>query len=191
MEHINEVQIGNYILRTYYDESPSDPREDSNLTKMVCFPKHLGDDHDINFHDYDSWDEMEKKITGDEDPLIIKPLYIYEHGAITIRTSSFNDRWDSRQLGFVYVRKQDVRDDFFIKRCGQAIKERVDVLLEGEVDTYDKYLQGRVYGYRVFKVTDGIEEELDSCWGFYDEDDCMNDARGIAEYYISNEQVLV
>jgi hypothetical protein len=193
MEHINEVVNDNYILRLYYDDSPSDPREDSNLTKMVCFHNRysLGDDHDLNTDDFDGWDEMEKYLTGTEDPIVIKSLYLYDHGGITIGTRPFGDRWDSGQVGFVYIRKEDVRNEFSIKRCGQRITERCDVLLQGEVETYDKYLRGEVYGYKVFKVTDGIEEETDSCWGFYDENDCMNDGMGIVNWNINNEQVLV
>jgi hypothetical protein len=50
---IKEERIGNYILRMFYDECPTDPREDFNLSKMVCFHKRhsLGDDHDIKFDD--------------------------------------------------------------------------------------------------------------------------------------------
>ena len=42
--------------------------------------------------------------------------------------------------------------------------ERVRGLLISEVDTYNKYLIGEVYGYQIFKGGD-IE---DSCYGFYD-----------------------
>ena len=191
---IKEERIGNYILRLYYDENPIDPREDYNLSKMVCFHKRysLGDDHDFKSDDFDSWDEMEKYITGTEDTLIIKPLYLYDHGGITISTSPFGDRWDSGQVGFVYVRKQDVRDCFSIKRCGQPMKERVDVLLEGEVDTYDKYLQGQVYGYEIGKVSeDGHEEGLERCGGYFDEEQCMYDGRVSLEWFMNNEQVVV
>jgi hypothetical protein len=193
MEHINEVVNDNYILRLYYDDSPSDPREDSNLTKMVCFHNRysLGDDHDLKSDDFDGWKEMGEYITRTEDPIVIKSLYLYDHGGITIGTRPFGDRWDSGQVGFVYIRKEDVRNEFSIKRCGQRITERCNVLLDGEVETYDRYLRGEVYGYRVFKVTDGVEEETDSCWGFYDEDDCMNDGMGIVNWNINNEQVLV
>ena len=192
--NIKEERIGNYILRLYYDENPCDPREDYNLSKMVCFHKryNLGDDHDFKSDDFDSWDEMEKHITGTEDPLIIKPLYLYDHGGITISTSSFGCQWDSGQVGFVYVRKQDVRDSFSIKRCGQPMKERVDVLLEGEVETYDKYLQGQVYGYEIGKVSeDGHEEGLERCGGYFDEEQCEHDGRVSLEWFKKNEQVLV
>jgi hypothetical protein len=193
MEHIKEEVIDNYILRVYYDESPSDPREDENLTKMVCFhPRHtLGDDHDFKVDDFDGWAEMEKYLTGVEKPIVIKSLYLFDHGGVTIGTRPFGDRWDSGQVGFVYIRKEDVRNEFSIKRCGQNMVERCNVILNGELEVYDKYLQGLVYGYRVFKVTDGIEEELEACWGFYDEDECMTEAKCIMEWYKHNEQVMV
>ena len=42
----------------------------------------------------------------------------------------------------------------------------------GEVETYDQYICGDVYGFKVFKVEtcdNGCEheEEIDSCWGFF------------------------
>jgi hypothetical protein len=196
--NIKEERIDNYILRTFYDDCSTDPREDYNLSKMVCFHKRysLGDDHDFKLDDFDSWDEMEKHITGTEDPLIIKPLYLYDHGGITIRTSSFGCQWDSGQVGFVYVRKQDVRDNFFIKRCGQRITERVDVLLEGEVEVYDKYIQGQVYGYEIGKITKcehghQHEEGLERCGGYFDEEQCEHDGRVSLEWFKNNEQVEV
>jgi hypothetical protein len=39
--------------------------------------------------------------------------------------------------------------------------------LIGEVKTYDDYLTGNVYGY---KVIDEQGNEEDSCWGYYGED---------------------
>lgn len=193
-----EQRIENYILRVFYDEYPYDPREDDNLTKMVCFHKryNLGDDHDIRFDDFDSWDEMEKYITRTEDPLIIKPLYLYDHSGITISTSPFGCSWDSGRIGFVYVRKEDVRNNFMIKKCGQHITERVNVLLEGEVEVYDKYLRGEVYGYEVSKVTvcdQGHEHEegLERCGGYFDEEQCGYDGIVTLQWFLKNEQVEV
>jgi hypothetical protein len=82
-------------------------------------------------------------------------------------------------------------DSNWIELSGQDKEERSEVLLKGEVETYDQYLRGDVYGYRVFKVENGEEEELDSCWGFYGEQECMNEGVSIMEYYISQEEVVV
>ena len=191
-------RIGDYLLKVYYDDCPFDPREDENLTKMVCFHKRysLGDEHDYKADDFDSWEELEKYLTGEHDPLIIKPLYLFDHGGITISTKSFGCNWDSGQVGFVYVTKQDVRDSFSIKRCGQPIKERVDVLLEGEVETYAKYLTGQVYGYEVSKMVtdeDGDQHEkgLERCGSYYDEEQCIFDGMKTLEWFVNNEQVEV
>jgi hypothetical protein len=196
--NINEVRIDNYIWRLFFDDYSFNPREDDNLTKMVCFHKRhtLGDEHDFKFDDFDSWDEMEKHITRMEDPIVIKPLYLYDHGGVTIRTRPFGDTWDSGQVGFVYVRKEDVRNNFFIKRCGQRITERVDVLLDGEVEVYDKYLTGEVYGYEILKVVvdeDGDEHEkgLERCGGYFDEEQCTHDCMVSLEWFKNNEQVVV
>ena len=194
MNSIKEERIGNYILRTYYDECPTNPREDYNITSMVCFHKRydLGDDHDFKSDDYNSWDEMEKNITRMENPIVIKPLYLYDHGGITISTRPFGDRWDSGQIGFVFIRKDDVRNEFSIKRCGQNMVERCDVLLEGEVDVYDKYLQGQVYGYEIGKINeDGHEEGLERCGDYFDEEQCEHDGKLSLEWFINNERVLV
>ena len=196
--NLKEERIDNYILRLFYDECPSDPREDYNLTKMVCFHKRykLGDDHDLKSDDFDGWDDLEKYLTGTEDPLIIKPLYLYDHGGITISTRPFGDRWDSGQVGFVFIRKQDVRNEFSIKRCGQPIKERCGVLLDGEVEMYDKYLRGEVYGYEIVKMVmdeDGDEHEkgMERCGDYLDEEHCLYDGKVSLEWFRSNEQVLV
>ena len=198
MYDIKEERIDNYIFKLYYDENPTDPREDYNLSKMVCFHKryNLGDDHDLKSDDFDGWDEMEKYITGTENPIVIKPLYLYDHSGIAISTSPFGCRWDSGQIGFVYIRKEDVRNQFSIKRCGQNMVERCDVLLEGEVDTYGKYLQGQVYGYEIIKVVvdeDGNEHEegLERCGDYLDEEQCIHDAMVSLNWFKNNEQVMV
>ena len=55
--------------------------------------------------------------------------------------------------------------------------------LKGELDTYTKYLNGEVVGFRTFTVEKcdacGHEEEveIDSCWGFYSAEEA-EDAAG-------------
>ena len=93
----------------------------------------------------------------------------------------------------------DQPKEFGVKRITKEIIEKVTNILEGEVKTYDQYLTGDVYGYKVFKVSEcslGHEhkEEVDSCWGFYGEEECMSEGEGIVEYYMNlkeNEVVNV
>ena len=80
MEHITEKTIGDYRIRTFYDESPESPRNWDNLGTMVCFHRNydLGDKHDYNSNDYNGWNEMEKDIIKKEKVGVILPLYLTE-----------------------------------------------------------------------------------------------------------------
>jgi len=169
-----EKVIGKYTVKVVRDEEPNSPREDDNLGKMVCFHKryNLGDKHNYNFHNYDSWDEMSSDIIREENVSVILPLYLYDHSGITMNTTGFSCRWDSGQVGFIFVSKNDVRKEYGVKRISKKLREKVTKLLIGEVETYDKYLTGDVYGY---EVTDENDNLIESCWGFYDEDECLTE----------------
>ena len=46
-------------------------------------------------------------------------------------------------------------------------------LIEAEVNEYDHYLTGEVYGYEI--CSDDDDEVIASCWGYYDREECMKD----------------
>lgn len=195
MEHTDETRNGNYITRTYQEDSPESPRCWDNLGTMVCFHKRydLGDKHDYKHGDYNGWDEMEKEIIKRENVGVILPLYLYDHSGITMNTTGFSCNWDSGQVGFIFISKKKMLEEYGGKVVTQKLKDRVKGYLKGEVETYDKYLTGDVYGYKVFKVDTcnqghEHEEELDSCWGFYGEEDCMTEGVSVMEYYISEKE---
>jgi hypothetical protein len=177
------LEYKGYTIKIEIDSDPMNPRtEFDNACKMACFHKryNLGDKHDYNHDDYNNWDEMEKAIKRNEDVALIEPLYMYDHSGITISTSSFSCRWDSGQIGFVYITKQSVRECYGIKRITKKYLEKAQSLLDGEVKTYDNYLTGSVYGYNVVKVDeDGDEEDIDSCWGFFGYD---HEKSGLLDY---------
>ena len=198
MTHTDETKKGKYITRTYQDESPESPRCWDNLGTMVCFHKRydLGDKHNYKHGDYESWDEMEKDIIKNENVGVILPLYLYDHSGITMNTTGFSCDWDSGKVGFIFISKEKMLQEYGGKIVTQKLKDRVSGYLKGEVETYDQYLTGDVYGYRVFKVETcelgcDHEEELDSCWGFYGEEDCMTEGVSMMDYHISQEEEVV
>lgn len=179
---ITEKKVGNHIIRTFYDECPRSPREWDNLGTMVCFHRSysLGDKHDYDSNDYNGWDEMEKDIIKNEKVGVILPLYLYDHGGITISTSPFSCSWDSGQIGFIFISKKKMLKEYGGKSVTKKLKERVEGYLKNEVKTYDQYLRGEVYGVRVFEKSTCEkghihEEEIHSCWGFYSEEDAIED----------------
>ena len=129
----------------------------------------------------------------------------------------YNDRWDAGCVGWIYVTKdvamanyggipeRDENGDFiriphehpngsvtystkYAPITDDNWKEVADYHMENEVETYDLYLRGDVYGYTLTKteIEEELcphcgevireyeeEEEVDSCWGFYG--DCLEE----------------
>jgi hypothetical protein len=108
-------------------------------------------------------------------------LYLYDHSGITMSTGAFSCPWDSGQVGFIYCslekaqhewgtedskkRGWDGEASYTLKEDGSkhTLREAAANYLKGEVETYDQYLTGEVYGY----VVEAEDMEQDSCWGFF------------------------
>jgi len=171
-----------FELEVVQDTNPYSPREDDNLGTMVCFHNRyeLGDKTDYRTEDYDSWEELKEGIIKNEGEVVILPLYLYDHSGITISTSSFDCRWDSGQVGFIFVSKYKIKKE--------GIDEtKVEQYLIDEVKTYDQYLTGDVWGYNVYEITTcdkGHEhkELVESCYGYYGHDECEKMGQSILEH---------
>ena len=205
-----------YTLEVLEEDCPENPRNWSNLCTMVCWHKHyyLGDKHDYDGIEdffqtlckevldkgYDEtyelyWQDM-LEMLEESNLILIKAINMYDHSGVTISTSSgypYNDRWDAGIVGFIYVTKKKIFEE-----CGDITEEnwmeRADKYLEGEIKTYDQYLRGDVYGYKLTKTITlynicphcgevinehKTEEDVDGCWGFYG--DCLEE-NGILDY---------
>ncbi len=155
-------------LKIVYDENSDSPRSWDNLGTMLCSHGryNLGDKQ-FNSQLYNSWAEAKAGLTKEHKAAIILPLYLYDHSGITMRTTSFNDNWDSGQVGFIFVSKEKIRKEYNKKRISPKLLAEVEQRLIGEVETYDQFISGEVYG---FVVTDKAGNHLDSCYGFYGTD---------------------
>jgi hypothetical protein len=176
-----------YQLEIVPDENPWSPREDDNGTIMVCFHKryNLGDKTDYKSDNFDSWDELKEQIMKDYKVLMIKPLYLYDHSGITISTSSFGCNFDSGQVGWIFVDETK-----FKKLCGEGTytNEEIEQWIDSEVKTYDQYITGDVWGYQVYEVVTcdkGHEhkELVDSCFGYYGEEEAKAEGESLMEHY--------
>lgn len=184
METVYSEIKGNIKIEVGVDESPSNPREWDNVGKMVCFHGRyrLGDKHEYRHEDYNGWQEMKKAIVKEEDVVAIFPLYLYDHSGITISTSPFSCRWDSGQVGWIYATRKDVREAYGVKKVTKQIVEKVEQCLQSEVKTYDGYISGEVYEYRVYKidVCDKGHKHLElenSVGGYYNLGECIEEAK--------------
>ena len=173
MNHILETyknELTNEVLNIYQDDYCTDPREDTNLTTMIFFHSryNLGDDHNINADDFSGWDEMKAHLLKTEDLITIEPVYMYEHSGIALSTSPFSCRWDSGQIGFIYVSKAS-----YIECCGNVDSHSLEMANAGikhELGLYGDYIEGNVF-YAELIGEDGLE--IDSCGGFIGYDNLL------------------
>ena len=154
-------------LKIYNDDDPQNPRTEwDNFGHMIAFHRRytLGDEgHGIDIGDFDGWDALEKYLIKEKEAAIILPLYLFDHSGITINTTGFSCPWDSGQVGFTYVTRQEILDNWQEKRLTKDLKEKARSLLVAEVQNFDDYLTGNVYGYI---LEDENGNEIWSCWGY-------------------------
>jgi hypothetical protein len=159
-----------FKLRIERDEIACDPRKEfDHLGTMACSHKcySLGDKNaKINVSACQNWDDVEDYLRGAKEAEVILPLYLYDHGGITMSTSPFGDRWDSGQVGFIYASRKRILSEYSVTEIAGEIFELVTKVLQAEVKEYDAFLTGEVYGYI---IEDEMGEQVDSCWGFYGE----------------------
>ncbi len=178
-QHIEYKGFDIYIEQ---DIEPQNPRTEwDNLCTIVCWhPRYnLGDTHSLgnsddlyefladldpdDFETYEQWQNLvSKKIAAmiDTHELFIKPVYLYDHSGLSVSTSTYTCPWDSGQVGFIYVTKETLDKE----GPHHYTPEQVSDILDGEVETYNQYLTGAVYGYT---VTHSDYGDLDLCWGFF------------------------
>jgi hypothetical protein len=192
-ESIQQKQYKGYTINIELDRDPASPREWDNLGTMACshnnyilgdtqLPDHYMDDYGYA-HYFESWKDVEKWLRKDNDIAIILPLQLYDHSGITMSIGSSRG-WDSGQVGFIYVTKETLRKEYSIKRVTKAILEKAEQVLRAEVDAYDQYLRGDVYGYAI--DTDNDTGWVgDSCWGYFGDsgiEQAFSDAENSIDY---------
>jgi hypothetical protein len=192
-------------IRVERDEDAESPRQWENLGKMVCWHGryNLGDEQPkIEATEYlrELARELVKaddaeKISEEHIGRILKkhtvqlPLYLYDHSGITISTGLFSCSWDSGQVGFIYLTMEQARKEWKNITDEKELRAKVEKMLETEVEVYDQYLTGEVYGYA---TEDWEGNDIASCWGFFGYEETkldsymVGEAKGAIDYYIEH-----
>jgi len=167
---VKKIEGGFEVRYLCHDEDPvCDPRDNDNLGVMACFHKryNLGDKTDLHSEDYSGWNEMEKALIK-QGAYVILPLYMMDHSGLTINTTGFEasdpQRWDWGQIGFIYVTKEKARQEY--GKLGKKTRETATKVLLGEVEEYDTYQRGEVFG--TVKETfdeNKVQTGCDHVWG--------------------------
>lgn len=180
---VETIDYKGHKIEIHYDTDAESPRDWDNVGVMVCWHSryNLGDKHG-----FESPQAFQEWIKEAEPDAVVLPLYLYDHSGITMSTGSFGDPWDSGQVGYIYVTKKRALEEYgdVGKIWNKKAKTTAEKHLKGEVETYDSFLRGEVYGYN-------IEGPLsdDSCWGFLgDKDECIAEAKSTVDCAIKHEE---
>ena len=185
-----------FELEIEQDTDPMNPRTEwDNFSTMVCFHKryNLGDKTDYKSDNFDSWDELKQQIESDHNVLMIKPLYLYDHSGITISTSSFSCRFDSGQIGWIFIDEKKLQS--ITGDSSGHTDTNLEEIIDSEVKTYDQYLTGEVYSYTIYEIETcdkGHEHKriVESIGGYYGEENCREDGMNVLSIYEKEKEVV-
>lgn len=189
MEAINSIEYKGMTIQICYDENAESPREWDNVGTI--YSNHR--DYNPDGHKIDEIENEDGKLVSEEldRRFIWLPVYYYEHSGLTVSTKRdypYNDRWDSGLFGIIAVEKERLRKEYGWKAITKERREEILRGLEGEIETFDSYCRGEVYG---FVVEDESEEMVDSCCGYYGDEgmkDAIYDAKDMVEYELERRK---
>ena len=158
------IEYRGYTIEINQDEMPENPitEWDGNV-EFCCWHRNYNLGNSKRFgnglEDADDCREYAKRTRS-----ILLPLYMYDHSGIALSLGRdqypFNCPWDSGQLGYILIDREWLRKYYGKKYFTKGMRRRLQETAEKNVELYNDYLSGAVYGYIV-------EEAGDSCWGFY------------------------
>ena len=163
METVETIHTDKGTLRIHTDDMAESPFESCDTLGTI-------------YHWHKRYNLGVEVASMDEVPKGIRlPVYLYDHSGITIRTGSFGDPWDSGQVGYIVVEHDKACKEYGCKKVTPTIREKILKVLNCEVETFARYLEGQVYGFTLEGPAEepcphcghvGESEDLDSCWGF-------------------------
>lgn len=164
----------NYKLVIEHDEFGEKP----NLwfdSRMFCIHGRydIGDEHDHS-RDYGKpMDSFKKYIYKVLEGRVILPIYLLDHSGLRVSTEYFSCSWDSMQIGYIFVTRDQILKEYGVTRLTPTIRREISNRLKEQVKTYDTYIRGDVYCLSLYEMvynkdTNRVEEiNIGSCGGIY------------------------
>jgi hypothetical protein len=168
MEAVETIDHNGHTIKILPDEDPINPRKEfDHLGKMLYTSTRylLGDER----VDGTAIEEIMER-----DDVIFMPVFAYIHSGVVLTASDenpFTCRFDSGQCGIIYCTHEDALEAFQGALMGHDLEVHVREAFKAEVKEFSAYLSGEVYGYV-------IDDDGDSCWGFYSVEDAIEAAKG-------------
>jgi hypothetical protein len=153
------------VFEIHTDDDPLNPRKEfDQLGVMYCWHgRHIFGD----VQPQESPAVVLETIKKDGGPYL--ELGLTDHSGLGIHVMVSGMPWHAYRAGYIHMPKE------VMEREGLTEEQALEGL-KAEVEAYDQYLRGEIYGFNFNKLetcpTCGHQEEADSdsCWGFYGSD---------------------
>ena len=156
IEAIREGNLVAYIYAGGEAENPRDWRYEAST--LACYHKRyqLGD-----------WqkrlDMEDTQAICAKSTTVSLPVFMMDHSGLTISSQPFRGeiaRWDSGQLGRIYMEQEAWQREYGWKRLTQARREKIEQRLQAELDEWGGYVSGDSY-YIELWYEGKIDEDYD------------------------------
>ena len=192
-KRLSDIQTARLIV----DESPSDPRAGGSATTTIVawHPRYRMSDtkiygtkqafretvldrmernrtrqrpRSVTIYEHESSGTvMDLMDASKNNPSVVRPVYMYDHGGILLNTEEFHDRWDSRHLGWVYITSRQMRKyRFSPEQAMKTIQAELESYANGTVYAVllertgqDNERTGDIYPSREHGIDDNLLDE--------------------------------
>lgn len=116
--------------------------------------------------DFDSLNEegIEYALDWAKKNMVILPVYLLDHSGLSVSTTPFSCPWDSGLVGYIIADRKSMLKEYGCKKLTETIKRKAKEVLIAEIEIFNQYLSGEVYGY---SIEDSEGNDVESCFGFY------------------------
>jgi len=133
-------------------ETEYEPLEEVDF---ALFHKRLGFINTVSFTPemFESWQEMERYIIKEYNPVVITPISIYNHSGIALQKGVLSG-WDCSQIGYMFISKK------VAKEAGLT-KEEAEEILNNTIEEYAAFLADEQYVIKIYDLTQVYEEDIE------------------------------
>lgn len=185
---IEEIDYKGHHIEIENDEDPQNPRTEwDNYTVIHCCSSrhYLGEKNHANWEEFHAAVREARK-RGD----MVFDVYAYIHGGVALSLGDFygkvpqgHAQFDSGKCGCIVVKKKDIIENWGKKNWTEALKKKAYEVAESDIETFNSYLNGEVYGYLIDEGT----EDGDSCFGFYSVEEAMGEAKSVVDFVVKRD----
>ena len=187
-----------------YDPDADNPRDCDNLGTILISPdkshwianRDVAVDTSIPFGNspYEHWDNLRREqLKLKKSAIAIAyPITKYQHGEIFLQLG-YKSGWDYGVVGFVYITKETLREEYGVDRITKSVIARAESCLQSELNMLTAWLNGECYGWQIkeYALTDdGLDWEevdtLDNCWGYSDKEQALGDMKDMLSHCLSH-----